>query len=271
MSYLLDAIKQANTAPGAIGPEAYQQQSELLFYKRVVLVILLVLGSAVLLGAGYLVGKWIQNIEAERVHAEVVKQKDEALAASQAQQAKMTEALIEAQKVLDAHQKLLSQNQQPVTTAPAQVANVPKPKAQNNEVDLSQYRVLGAPLKSQEAPKNEDLAGIPDELKEAFSNAVAMTENAKPTADVYRSSSQGAYAEPLTLLPVRFQRQIPAFEYQAHIYASEPNKRWIKLNGQELYEGERLGQMQVVEILPDMTLMKLADMQFSVKALEDWM
>ncbi|WP_409424849.1 MULTISPECIES: general secretion pathway protein GspB [unclassified Pseudoalteromonas] len=138
--------------------------------------------------------------------------------------------------------------------------------------ELSKYKVLGKPL-NQNVPaqpeSNNELDTVPDTLKNAFAQAVNSTET---TADyeVTQGSRLSSRVQPVELLPDGLQSMLPSIKYQAHIYSSAADKRWIKLNGRELYEGESIGALKVLEIAPDQSVLDFDGYEFSLKALQDW-
>ena len=138
--------------------------------------------------------------------------------------------------------------------------------------ELSKYKVLGKPL-NQNVPaqpeSNDELDTVPDTLKNAFAQAVNSTET---TADyeVTQGSRLSSRVQPVELLPDGLQSMLPSIKYQAHIYSSAADKRWIKLNGRELYEGESIGALKVLEIAPDQSVLDFDGYEFSLKALQDW-
>ncbi|KPZ66272.1 hypothetical protein AN392_00292 [Pseudoalteromonas sp. P1-16-1b] len=138
--------------------------------------------------------------------------------------------------------------------------------------ELSKYKVLGKPL-NQNVPAqpelNDELDTVPDTLKNAFAQAVNSTET---TADyeVTQGSRLSSRVQPIELLPDGLQSMLPSIKYQAHIYSSAADKRWIKLNGRELYEGESIGALKVLEIAPDQSVLDFDGYEFSLKALQDW-
>tara|TARA_B100000700_G_scaffold282289_1_gene333703 strand:- start:245 stop:1297 length:1053 start_codon:yes stop_codon:yes gene_type:complete len=145
----------------------------------------------------------------------------------------------------------------------------------SNGIDLSKYKVLGKPLNGQstqpasQSSTNDELKDVPDTLKDAFAKAVEDVDN-KHSVDITRSTKNTSYAEPIELLPDALQSLIPTIKYQAHIYASETSKRWIKLNGRELYEGDNIGVLSVIEITPEQSLLSYDGYEFTLKALQDW-
>lgn len=149
-------------------------------------------------------------------------------------------------------------------------------------VDMSQYKVVGKPMNERdyqsdyqaqsESPIYDDSAlnGVSNDLKRAFADAVAATENMDNMDTVSTTTQAGAMIEPIELLPDSIQGRIPALVYQAHIYATDEDKRWIKLNGYELYEGDTIGRLKVIEITPEKTILRVDNVEFSLQAMQDW-
>ena len=76
---------------------------------------------------------------------------------------------------------------------------------------------------------------------------------------------------PITDLPVTMLSQIPAFTYTSHVYSSDPAKRFIKLNGRQLSEGDTfMPGMVLTSITPDGAVFNLRGTVFSVRSLTDW-
>lgn len=151
-------------------------------------------------------------------------------------------------------------------------------------VDTSQYKVVGKPLdqgsNNYQQPQqnysstpdynNAELQGVSSDLKRAFADAVAATEGMDKGDTVTTTSRNSAMVEPIELLPEAIQSRIPSLVYQAHIYATDQDRRWIKLNGYELYEGDNVGRLRVVEITPEQTILSLDNYEFSLEAMQDW-
>lgn len=76
---------------------------------------------------------------------------------------------------------------------------------------------------------------------------------------------------PLTRKPLAFQDQIPSLSFQAHLYSSDPEKRWIKVNGQAQREGDWLTpSLQLIAIEPDRLVLEQNSQPFTLPALTDW-
>ncbi|WP_105188410.1 general secretion pathway protein GspB [Pseudoalteromonas sp. T1lg48] len=151
-------------------------------------------------------------------------------------------------------------------------------------VDTSQYKVVGKPLEqgdnayqqpqqsysSTPSYNDAELQGVSNELKRKFADAVAATEGMQNDDTVTTASRSSAMVEPIELLPEAIQSRIPSLVYQAHIYATDQDRRWIKLNGYELYEGDNVGRIRVVEITPEQTILSIDNYEFSLEAMQDW-
>ena len=154
--------------------------------------------------------------------------------------------------------------------------------AQQQPIDMSQYKVVGKPMaqsnshtynqpqRAEQQFNDAQLSGVSDDLKRAFAEAVAATESMDSSDTVTTATQSSAMAEPIELLPDAIQSKIPSLVYQAHIYATEQDKRWIKLNGYELYEGDSVGRLRVIEITPEKTVLSVDNYEFSLQAMQDW-
>ncbi|AOT06804.1 general secretion pathway protein GspB [Pseudoalteromonas luteoviolacea] len=166
---------------------------------------------------------------------------------------------------------------QPNMTYPQQSFTAPNSGQVYNSAMPQQY--TGTQQANQfnqpQSRQDNELAGVSDELKKAFAAAV---EETRPTftidsdeeGDVVSSSKETAQATPVELLPPKLQNSIPSLRYQAHIYATEPDKRWIKVNNRELYEGDNLGALTIVEITPEQALFDFDGIEFTLNAMQDW-
>ena len=158
----------------------------------------------------------------------------------------------------------LNNQQQSVQVQPA--------KRTLSEDELSKYKILGKPL-NQNVPNQPssptELDTVPETLKNAFAQAVNNTDKVGDY-EVTQGSRHSSRVQPVELLPDGLQSMLPSIKYQAHIYSSTADKRWIKLNGRELYEGESIGALKLLEIAPDQSVLDFDGYEFSLKALQDW-
>ncbi|QYJ85344.1 general secretion pathway protein GspB [Shewanella mesophila] len=69
-------------------------------------------------------------------------------------------------------------------------------------------------------------------------------------------------------LPAGVQLQVPEFNILAHVYASDPNNRWLNVDGAELQQGDMIGgKLTIVEIRPRDVVLEVAGTQFKVPAI----
>jgi len=299
MSYLLDALKQSEQ--GEVSREAqnaaqtgqhYSQQKDLNFYRKLAFSLLAVVAFVVILSVGFMAGRWFQ--ESKVATPDVVKQgiaeatNDTLLTKPHTQTVTMpvqTAPVIVQQAMPTQYQLVPVQNNfngqayQPIVQNTYPNNNkVPVQNTEQAQVDYSQYKVVGKPIgqsslkvtNSESNSENKEIAKLPSSLKAAFAKAVAETEQ-DDKYDVITATKNSAMAQPIQLLPDVIQSLIPNITYQAHIYATDASRRWIKLNGAELYEGDSLGLIKVLEIAPEMTLMSIEGYRFSISAMDDWL
>ncbi|MRJ44724.1 general secretion pathway protein GspB [Idiomarina loihiensis] len=109
-----------------------------------------------------------------------------------------------------------------------------------------------------------DLSTVSPDLLQRFEAAVNDTSN----SDDNRADT--SVIPSLSELSRSFQREVPAFSYDSHMYRSSASQRWIELNGQRLYEGDALNQLTILRIEPQKVVLVKDSQAFSQPALEDW-
>lgn len=79
------------------------------------------------------------------------------------------------------------------------------------------------------------------------------------------------HAQALTLYPQWYQDLVPELEFSSHIYASDGNDRWVKVNNQVVKEGELINStMRLVKIEPQQVIIEMQQRHFSLPALSNW-
>ncbi|QPG07231.1 general secretion pathway protein GspB [Salinimonas marina] len=72
-------------------------------------------------------------------------------------------------------------------------------------------------------------------------------------------------------LPARLLTRLPAMKFSAHMYASNPADRWVRVNGKQRGEGDWINdEVQVVKIEGQRVILGFQGEQFSMAALTDW-
>lgn len=69
-------------------------------------------------------------------------------------------------------------------------------------------------------------------------------------------------------LPAGLQLQVPEFNIVAHVYSTDPNKRWLSVDGAELQEGDKIsGKLTIISIRPRDVVLEIQGTQFKVPAI----
>lgn len=111
---------------------------------------------------------------------------------------------------------------------------------------------------------------VPAELRERFASALAQSaESNAPSRSALTTHS--APAQDIGALDLTLQRQIPKLKFEAHVYATQPAQRWVKVNGKSLQEGQWItADVRLKEITPQYVLLEYGQQLFSMRALSEW-
>ena len=111
---------------------------------------------------------------------------------------------------------------------------------------------------------NQALADIEAErtqLEKPFTGQATRQIASTPATDIPRVDQ----------LPARLLTRLPSMVFSAHMYASEPSERWVRVNGQQLGEGDWIDdQVQIVNIEGQHVVMQFQGELFRMAALTDW-
>lgn len=114
---------------------------------------------------------------------------------------------------------------------------------------------------------------VSPELLARFNAAVEALDN---QADVERSEPE----IPVTVhddiqrvdqLPVRLLTRLPSMNFSAHMYASQVDDRWVRVNGVQRFEGDWIDdKVQIINIEAQRVILSFEGELFSMSALTDW-
>lgn len=146
--------------------------------------------------------------------------------------------------------------------------------------DNTEQIVLSGEKKQQEASSQIDYSNVSDDLAARFKQALAL-QTQDVQADLSEEAVNTALAEEdsetddgsdIQQMTRAFQEKVPNISYDSHMYSSVAKDRWIRINGDDLKEGEftSSGKIQVVEIQPNRTIFRLGKQSFSIESLTDW-
>ncbi|HGF5083716.1 TPA: general secretion pathway protein GspB [Vibrio parahaemolyticus] len=107
-----------------------------------------------------------------------------------------------------------------------------------------------------------DLSSLSPDLAKKVENA--LSQNDAPTSapsqvnDLERNAQQ-------------WQGRLPALNLQTHMYASDANRRWVKINNVEYHQGDVVdGQVTLKEIQPQAVIVEFQGEQIRIPALYEW-
>lgn len=168
------------------------------------------------------------------------------------------------------------------TQAVQQSQTAPTPASESAEMEQAeeQFIVLGQQpqepvLLEQGEPQTQPqtpTANISPELLKRFEEAVAAVDQSPEPADVYQTDVVSMSDVPkIHELPANILTRLPSMAFSAHMYASEDEKRWVRVNGMRVSEGEYVEDgLQVVKIEPQHVVMAFRGEEFVMAALTDW-
>lgn len=161
-----------------------------------------------------------------------------------------------------------------------QTANV-APTQENTPPSEPDMLVLGLQPEQtslSESLQDDDLNRNPEvsqALLKKFQKVMTEME-AQQNANQFVASSAPDVPEPddvprVDQMPQWILSSLPRLSFNAHMFATEPADRWVKVNGKELGEGDWIdGQLRINRIDPQHIVLDFQGHEFSMKALSDW-
>lgn len=233
MSILMDALKQQQPAQPISVPSP--------FWRNIALVLGVLLAIALGFGAGYL---WLP--ERQPTPSEITATPVPAVPASAA----------------DIANVLVSANLPPVRALTEPVAE-PIVK----EVLAPEPPMVTVTTNTARAEPEPEVS---TELRERFASALAQSTDGA-SRSVASVTTHNAPAQDIGTLDVTIQRQLPKLRFEAHVYATQPAQRWVKVNGKSLQEGQWItADVRLREITPQYVLLEFGQQLFSMRALSEW-
>ncbi|RUO34378.1 hypothetical protein CWE13_12180 [Aliidiomarina shirensis] len=115
--------------------------------------------------------------------------------------------------------------------------------------------------------EEDDLDDVSPRIRALFDQAVAEVGINDVLSDPSVNNTQTL--RELNELTAAERRSLPRFEYNSHMYSGRTQERWIRLNDRMLREGDRLGDLRVIQIEAAHTIFGFREILFRVEALED--
>lgn len=117
------------------------------------------------------------------------------------------------------------------------------------------------------SPAAEDIS---PELLDKFRQAVSALDNTDSIAPE-PEVEQPQEVVRVDQLPSWVLAELPSLSFSAHMFASDAADRWVRVNGQELKEGDWLDDnLRIVSIRSQHVILAYKGQEFSMRALTDW-
>lgn len=130
----------------------------------------------------------------------------------------------------------------------------------SNLASSSQEEKVATSTENDTLLEDLDLSGLPPEL-------ALRVESALENRDDFNQSN----SSDLALNAREWQGKLPPLNFQTHVYSSNPNKRWVKVNGTEYREGEWINDnIQLQHIDSQHSIISFNGNEIQVPALYDW-
>jgi general secretion pathway protein B len=108
---------------------------------------------------------------------------------------------------------------------------------------------------------NEAVDSLRDENRTSLTEEYPEEEIENAAPDVIRVDQ----------LPPRLMTLLPTMSFAAHMFASNPSDRWVRVNGKEMRQGDWIDrEVQIVEITQNHVIMNFKGQEFRMAALTDW-
>ncbi|MCU7554851.1 general secretion pathway protein GspB [Alteromonas sp. ASW11-19] len=128
----------------------------------------------------------------------------------------------------------------------------------------------GTVLTQQQPDKD---VSVSPELMARFNAAVEALDNkaTDPAPEPETRVTVRDDTQRIDQLPVRLLTRLPTMNFSAHMYASRPRDRWVRVNGKQLGEGDWIAdKVQIINIEAQQVVLAFEDEIFTMAALTDW-
>lgn len=164
--------------------------------------------------------------------------------------------------------------------------SLPEPAVQNNALESAQVPSVNDTPEAQPQTPDSDYEGkvlndgqnnsdvsVSPELMAKFNAAVkALDSQARDDTEEAEIPVTTRDDIPrVDQLPVRLLTRLPTMNFSAHMYASRPADRWVRVNGRQMGEGEWIAdKVQIINIEAQRVVLSFEDELFTMAALTDW-
>ncbi|PMM04113.1 general secretion pathway protein GspA [Vibrio kanaloae] len=116
-----------------------------------------------------------------------------------------------------------------------------------------------------------DLSELPPDLALKLESIMGEQQSAPEPMDSKPAGQRGSQVIELETHTNSFSGVLPKLDLQTHMYSSSETKRWVKVNGQEVEQGDWIGQdIQLLEIKPQSVIIEFNQQKIEIPALYEW-
>ena len=118
------------------------------------------------------------------------------------------------------------------------------------------------------AQNEVDYGAVSNDLQRRFELALLDI----PKQEILSSPEIHHDGSDLHEMSAEFQKKVPSIQYDAHLYSTIVGERWIKINGENLKEGQfdKQDEIQLLKIQPNRSIFRVGRQSFSLESLTDW-
>jgi len=132
--------------------------------------------------------------------------------------------------------------------------------------------VSAEPVKTEKIQQEPEVE-VSEELKKRFELALLLNP-IEEQSEIIENNDEEIFSDGTDIhqMSSGFQNKVSPISYEAHVYSSIVEDRWIRINGERLIEGDfdSSGQLQLIEIQPQRSIFRVERQSFSLESLDDW-
>lgn len=134
------------------------------------------------------------------------------------------------------------------------------------DVELSEAEIQKRIIR----PDTQPNAPVSQDLLAKFNKALSeLEESDQAQENVVEDSAPNVIR--IDQLPAWALTSLPAMSFSTHIFASNKDDRWVRVNGTQMREGDWIeGEVQIVEITQHHVVLNYQGQSFRMAALTDW-
>ncbi|MEZ8233535.1 general secretion pathway protein GspB [Vibrio splendidus] len=116
-----------------------------------------------------------------------------------------------------------------------------------------------------------DLSELPPDLALKLESMMGEQQSAPEPMDSRPAGQVGSQVIELESHSNSLSGVLPKLDLQTHMYSSSETKRWVKVNGQEVAQGDWIGRdIQLLEIKPQSVIIEFNQQKIEIPALYEW-